>query len=287
MSEEKEKPDQEIADEAVIDNLDPLEEEKVEEEIPVLEPKPEDEEELKARARGWDPTKGDKTAREFNLIGDLIEQKKVINKLEKNTEEIIKYHQEISKQQKANFRAQLDANLKYAEETGDIEAVKKLTVDKVTIDQQEQQEKRVQETATSNKVANEFIQRNQAWYNDQHPELKARTFEVEQYLLAQQRYTSYEDLAQAIEHQMRAELSVNPNYSHLLQLGKPIPRPNVINSPTATSVAKSEADKGSYSKLNSYEKAEYNALNKMNAKSGIPVMTVNDFVKHMEYERQI
>lgn len=230
-----------------------------------------------------------KTEKEFNLTGEVIELKKTLQKRDKDIEEILKYQQHVIEQHKIKMRQELDAQLRTARDNGDMERVEQLAQQKAHSDyetKQEEQQRVAKETAVLNQA---FLERNSSWYNDTHPELKARAHEIDNLVRSQYPTITYAQLLNEIERSMRYELGRSEDYRHLVVDPSSVARPvtSAVNSAVARSATKvNDSDEVLYSKLNGNQKARYNSINRMISKVGAK-MTVKEFLADEKRNEEI
>lgn len=243
-------------------------------------------EESKAKSRGWDPSKGDKTAREFNLIGEMIDLKKELGKRDKMIEEIYKYQQSVIQEHKQRARLELEARLKEARELGDVEGVEQLAKEKLNLEIKEQQD--IQQRSANEQLTalNAFVNRNQHWFNDRYPELKVRCQEIEAIL--RPTCKSWDEVAEKVEKQVKMEMQTDPKYAHLVS-DNTVSRPSF--SPTKSSanrgtVEVEESDTKLYSKLSSNERAMYEVANRIAKKVGEKI-SVKEFVLKLNEDKEV
>jgi hypothetical protein len=261
--------------------LQPQEEEIEQEEVEQEEPKTEvDEEEVKAKQHGWDPSKGDKTAREFNLTGELIEAKKHRQKLEKDLETVLKYQENVIEAQKLRFKQELDYRLQEAKQQGDMDKVEEYTKEKVDIEQRERLQKQ-QDIQAQIKVAVEnFAHRNSNWYNPQRQDLVDKAVRLENEIISGTyamktgipQPSDYEGVLKQIETVMRFE------HPDLLDTSTPN-RP--VLSSARSGVNKSiepESDTTALSQLSKQEKEMFDVLKRIRGKDNKPY-SAKEFLK--------
>jgi hypothetical protein len=230
-----------------------------------------------------------KTEKEFVLTGELIDLKKTIQKRDRDIEEILKYNKNVIEQQKINARAELDRLLAEARQNMDVDAVEKLTIQKAN-EQYEDNQSRMNELANSiRRKDEEFIQRNATWFNDNHPELKSRAFEIGNRLKLQNPNIPYDQMASEIENQMKFELSRDDRYAHLVADTASIRRPQPSSQSSA--VAKSgalvgDSDDKLYAKLSANEKNMYNIHKRIASKLGEKV-SVKEFLDQVRRDEEI
>jgi len=240
-------------------------------------------------AKGGDPAKY-KTEKEFVLTGELIELKKALHKRDSDIEELVKYHRNVVESQKQSFRQQLEARLNLAKEEGDINQVENLSRQKYQLDQQEQLERAKQEQQAIQQAAQWFVARNQTWFNDTCPDLKARTAEVEQELRDYGDYSSYTQLARALEDRMRAEIATKPEYAqyvHLLSThSAPRPAVSASRSGANSSARAGSSEDGLVNKLSRAQQLEYKTLAKMHERTGIKY-SVKDYIEQTKDDGEV
>jgi hypothetical protein len=238
-------------------------------------------------AKGGDPKKY-KTPEEFVRTGEMIDQiysiKKVLEKRDKEVEAIYKYQQETIAEHKRRARAEIETRLAEAMQIGDVENVQRLTQEKTQLDYKEHFESQQRAAQSQMSALSRFVENNKHWFNDQHPELKARTVQLDSFLRTQNPYITYDELASRIEAQMKFE------FPEIVGRGV-VSRPNLSASRSA--IAKSEGDSdmsGSddkiYSKLTDQEKAMYQVHKRISAKIGADV-SVKEFVQKLKQDREI
>lgn len=231
-----------------------------------------------------------KSEKEFELTGELIELKKIIRNQQTDIKEIIKYHDDVVAAQKLNFRQQLDAQIKYAKETGDVEQVEQLVEERRELNEREKQQALSKQDQTIKNSIESFIERNKHWYNEQNMDLveKAQKLEVE---IRSGEYTqktgvpiptSYEGVLRQVELEIKAikAQSSIPQESY---------RP--VMSGTQSSVNKetkavSKNDDVLYGKLNPSEKSMFHALKRINQQVGREY-SVKQFLDKIKNDKEV
>jgi len=247
-------------------------------------------------AAGGDP-KDYKTAKEFNLTGEVIELKKTLQKRDKDIEEILKYQQQVIENHKLQMRQRLTEELAQAKAIGDVDAVEKLTEAKHRQDATQEQERFTKLNEERRQVDEAFLERNSTWYNV--PELKARSIDISNRVTALNPQITYPQLLREIEDQMKYELSSKPEFAKFATLttdSSRVPRPNL--SPGQSAVARSaigdNTDASQFSKLTSNQKNMFNVLKRVAEKAqakkdpkDVKPYTVSQFLKAMKKDEDL
>lgn len=250
-------------------------------------PTPEvDEEESRARANGWDPSKGSKTAKEYNLTGDLIDLKKEIQKKNRDIENILKYHENTVESNKTRFKEQLNYQLNQARSTGDGDQIERLVQQKLEFEQKEKNDSQMKIKQHIDEALDGFVSRNAHWYNPKSDDENAKQL-VQRSIQLEQEITSgdfakrtgvpmpadYNDVLKQIEMVMK--------YEYPDVVGKQ-QAPRFSLSANKSSVNKTmldeSTDDGAYSHLNAAEKGMYNTLKRIKGSK----YTIKEFVKKVK-----
>lgn len=246
-----------------------------------------DEEETRARANGWDPKKGTKTAREFNLTGELIDLKKTIQKRDQDIDNILKYHDNTVTQQRENYRRQLTQAIQDSKMNGDTESLDDLYKRKYELEQQDTAQKQQEQQKQLAQAIDAFAKRNEHWYNKQHPDLVNEAIQIEKDILSgvyeQQTGISkpqtYEGVLKQIENEIKRKAPE-------LATTESTYRPTISRSVSNVNKEQDSTDT-LFNKLNGDEKAMYRTLKRINEKSGIKDYSVKEFLEQSRKDREI
>lgn len=250
-----------------------------------------DEEEEKARQHGWDPKKGTKTAREFNLTGELIDLKKTVQKRDKDIEEILKYHESVVEQQRHNYRSQLEQALQQARQEGDVENLEHLYKQKVELDQRDEQNKQANIQRQIKTLLDDFQERNKHWYNDQHQDLKTKAAQIEQDILSgeYERQTgipkpaTYEAVLKQVEREIKIQA---PDLTNTQGANRPVMSPTRSSVNKTVEASQDYSENALYGKLNTNEQSMYKILKRMNEKQGIKY-SIKEFLEKSRKDEEI
>jgi hypothetical protein len=228
-----------------------------------------------------------KTEKEFELTGELIELKKIIKHQQTDIKEILKYHDDVISAQKISFKQQLEAQIKYAKETGDVEQVEKLVQERQELHDRERKQSLEKQNKSIEGSIQEFIERNKDWYNEQNIDLvkRAQDLEVE---IRSGEYTkrtgipapaTYEGILRQIELEIKSGKRNAP--------AEPT-RPFVSNTQSAVNKQSTASQSDDYllAKLSSSEKSMYYALKRMNSQIGAD-FTVKQFIDKTKADKEV
>lgn len=202
-----------------------------------------------------------KTPEEFNKFGESYnefkELKKEIQQKNKDIDTLINYHKRNTEQVVQQAKLELEQRLYNAKQIGDTEAVEKLVLQKSQVEQQQNQERYKQQQDEINQVDTDFIKRNTYWFNDEHPELKARAVSISNEITLLYPNLPYRERVNMVEQRIkyeRPELNVS-------QANAPIVSSN------QSKVSKSMLDQGTeertYRQLSTTEKADFTLIKQM------------------------
>lgn len=228
-------------------------------------------------AAGRDPDKY-KTPEEFDKTGKVIEQlyslKKKVDQRDKEIEAMYAYQQRTEQRAFERAKQEVEQQLARSKDDMDMEGVSHYTKELVKL-QDNEQLSHVQHAAQRQQAArDEFIERNQHWFNDRNPDLKNRAVEIDNEMKQKYPSASYEDLADMIEGKMLKEFP-----ERILGQSRNV-RPNTSSQ---SSVNKTAAVKKSTLKSLSQEHRDtYNVYKRIN-----PKITEADFIQKLKNDGEI
>lgn len=228
-------------------------------------------------AAGKDPDKY-KTPEEFDKTGKVIEQlytlKKKVDQRDREIQALIDYQERTKQREYDRARQDLEARLASSKDDMDMEAVSHYTKELVRLQDNEQSSK-VHNYQQAQKVAQEaFIDRNQHWFNDRNPDLKARAIEIDNELKEIYPNASLEELAKKIETRMQYE---HPDRVLGQSKGRPSPA-STTSSVNKTAVVKKYA----FRNLSQEHKDTYNVYKRINPKT-----TEADFINKLKEDGEL
>lgn len=237
-------------------------------------------------AAGKDPNKW-KSPDEFVQYGRQYKEfKDFISELKRqNAEQASKIDLLIEDRKKSALesvqeaRKQLEQQLKFAKDTGDIGAVEQLAQKQAQLAQHQQQVEAQRRIDEINHIDRIFMERNSSWFNDARPDLKEKCKIVSQQIQAWYPGIPYAELAQRTEAQMRLE---HPEINTMTSTA-PLARPTV--SMSNSNINKSVAGTGAsdeerlYKSLTPEERAEFNVVKNQLANSKLKIkFTIQDYI---------
>lgn len=284
------------AEEAVEDVVDQEEVLLETEEVEDNEPEKSDEEVERAKkyghlskedwvAQGRNPNDW-KSPEEFNKTGEVIEQiyalRKKIDQRDREIQALVDYQQRTSQREYEKAKQELEQRLAHSKDDMDIEGVAHYTKELVRLQDMEQHSQAQQWQQLQYQAQQNFLERNQYWFNDRNLDLKQRAIEIDNELRNIYPNATYEELAQKIETRMQYE------YPDRI-LGQSTPnRPSV--SPSRSSINKTAVNHNSSKKifqsLSKELKDTYNAHKRIRASLGEELTEV-EFIERLKKDGEI
>jgi len=195
-------------------------------------------------AQGRDPDKY-KTPEEFDKTGKVIEQlytlKKKVDQRDKEIENLIKYQERTAQREFERAKQELEQRLNHSKNDMDMDGVAHYTRELTRLQDNEQNSQVQQRQQAQQSAQQAFIERNQHWFNDRNPDLKARAIEIDNEIKSIYPNATFEELAQKIETRMQYD------YPERVLSGARNSRPSL--SPTQSAVNKTSAVKRMLSEI--------------------------------------
>lgn len=227
-------------------------------------------------AQGRDPA-AYKTEEDFVQYGKTYNELQALRKknerIEKQLEMLVDYKKQDVLRTVQQAKKQLESELRQAKEINDVDAVERLTAQKVKMDfdaSTEAQNEMLQAQAQANR---EFEERNKYWYNDSNPDLKIEAQSHATRIMQLYPEKSVFEVAQMVEKRMKyehPELDVTAKS----RVTRSSAESNVARS--SSDHATKQSDSGSIKALSPDQQAEFNVTRDILSKSGIKY-TVKDY----------
>ncbi len=229
-------------------------------------------------AQGKDP-KQYKTPEEFNKTAKAIDQiyslKKRMDQKEREIQALVAYQERTKQREYERAKQDLEARLTASQDDMDMKAVSHYTKELTRLEDTErnsqaQQSQQLQQSAQQN-----FIERNQHWFNDRNLDLKERAIEIDNEVKRLYPNASFEELAEVIEKRMQ--------YEHPERvLGQSKARPSI--SPNQSSINKTAVGekKHVFRNLSQEHKDTYHVYKRIN-----PKITEADFIQRLKADGEI
>jgi hypothetical protein len=236
-------------------------------------------------AQGRDPDKY-KTPGEFYKTGKVIEQlytlKNKVDQRDREIQALIDYQQRTSQREYERAKQELEARLAASKDDMDVERVAQYSKELGRLQDNEQNAQVQRQQSMQHQAQQAFIERNQHWFNDRNPDLKARAIEIDNELKSIYPNATYEELAQKIETRMQYD------YPERVIGGARGSRPAV--SPGNSSVNKTAVNKSSdkrvFQGLSQELKDTYSAHKRIRASMG-EELTESQFIEKLRKEGEI
>lgn len=228
-------------------------------------------------AQGRDPDKY-KTPEEFDKTGKVIEQlytlKKKVDQRDKEIENLIKYQERTSQREFERAKQELEQRLNHSKNDMDMDGVAHYTKELTRLQDTEQQNRQHTTQQAQQSAQQAFIERNQHWFNDRNPDLKARAIEIDNEIKSVYPNATFEELAQKIETRMQYD------YPERVLSGSRSSRPSISSSSAVnkTSVVKKDV----FRTLSQEHKDTYHVYKRIN-----PKITEADFVQRLKADGEI
>lgn len=193
-------------------------------------------------AQGRDPNKY-KTPEEFNKTAKVIDQlyslKKKVDQRDREIQALVDYQQRTAKREYERAKKDLESKIAASKDDMDVEGVAHYTQELTRLQDTEEQAQINLSYKMQQEAQQQFIERNQHWFNDRNPDLKQRAIEIDNEIKSVYPNATYEELARKIETRMQYE------YPERV-LGQVKARPTV--TPSQSSVNKTAVNKSSATK---------------------------------------
>lgn len=227
-------------------------------------------------AQGRDPAQW-KSPEEFDKTGKVIEQlytlKKKVDQRDREIQALVDYQKRTAQREYEKAKQELEARLSASKDDMDVDNVVRYTKELTKLEEMEntsqvQQRNRAQESAKQ-----EFIERNQHWFNDRNPDLIQKAIEIDAEVKMLYPNDSFEELGRKIEARMRYE---HPErVSGQRSSGRPSLGQSSVNK---TAVVK----KDSFKNLSQEHRDTFNVYKRIN-----PKITEAEFVQRLKADGEI
>jgi hypothetical protein len=238
-------------------------------------------------AQGRDPKQW-KSPEQFDKTGKILEQlyamKKKVDQRDREIQALVDYQQRTSQREYEKAKQELEQRLAASKDDMDMEGVAHYTKELTRLEHIEQSDQIVQSQQRQQAALENFLERNQHWYNDRNPDLVSRAVEIDNEIKAdinagRIKVNSLDDIAVMIEKRLGYE------YPDRV-LGAPKGQKPPALSPSHSSVNKSAVNKSSATKvfkaLSQEHRDTYNVYKRMN-----PNITEADFINRLKQDGEI
>lgn len=228
-------------------------------------------------AQGRDP-KLWKSPEDFDKTGKVIEQlytlKKKVDQRDREIQALVEYQQRTAQREYEKAKQDLEVRLASSKDDMDMEAVSHYTKELVRLQDQEQLSHVQHSQHLQQQAQQDFIERNEHWFNDRNPDLKQRAIEIDNEVKSDFPNATFEELAQKIERRMQYEYP-----ERVLGTGGRRPAPSASQS----SVNKTAAvKKNVFKNLSQEHRDTYNVYKRINPKT-----TEADFIQKLKDDGEI
>ena len=238
-------------------------------------------------AQGRDPKQW-KSPESFDKTGKILEQlyamKKKVDQRDREIQALVDYQQRTSQREYEKAKEDLQNRLTMSKDDMDMEGVAHYTKELSRLEHIEQSNQVVHAQQSQQAALENFIERNQHWYNDRNPDLVERAVEIDNEIKAdinagRIKVNSLGDIAVMIEKRLGYE---HPD--RVLGSKRSPKAPNL--SPSQSSVNKSAVNKNSASKtfkgLSQEHRDTFNVYKRIN-----PNITESDFINRLKQDGEL
>ncbi len=226
-----------------------------------------------------------KSPEEFDKTGKVIEQlytlKKKVDQRDREIQALVDYQQRTSQREYERAKQDLESRLAASKDDMDMEGVSHYTKELTRLQNNEEQSQAHQLLQAQQQAQQQFLERNQHWFNDRNPDLKERAIEIDNELKSIYPNATYEELAKKIETRMQ--------YEHPERiLGQSKVRPNVSSSQSSvnkTAINKSSINK-TFQSLSQDLKDTYNAHARIRKSLG-EELSHAEFIERLKQDGEI
>lgn len=229
-------------------------------------------------AQGRDPDKY-KTPEEFDKTGKVIEQlytlKKKVDQRDREIQALVDYQKRTAEREYEKAKQELEQRLKNSKNDMDMDGVAHYTRELTRLQDNEQNSQVQQRQHAQQSAQQAFIERNQHWFNDRNPDLKARAIEIDNEIKSVYPNATYEELAQKIETRMQYDFP-----DRVLSGENRSSRPTVSSSSSVNKTAVVKRDV--FRNLSQEHKDTYHVYKRIN-----PKITEADFIQRLKADGEI
>lgn len=238
-------------------------------------------------AQGRDPKQW-KSPESFDKTGKILEQlyamKKKVDQRDREIQALVDYQQRTSQREYEKAKEDLQNRLASSKDDMDMEGVAHYTKELTRLEHIEQSNQAVQAQQSQQAALENFIERNQHWYNDRNPDLVERAVEIDNEIKAdinagRIKVNSLDDIAVMIEKRLGYE---HPDRVLGAKRGQKPPS----LSPSQSSVNKSAVNKSSATKtfknLSQEHRDTFNVYKRIN-----PNITESDFINRLKQDGEL
>lgn len=229
-----------------------------------------------------------KTPEEFDKTGKVIEQiyslKKQIEQRDREMKAVIAQQERIAQREYERAKKELESRLAAAEEDMDVKSVSHYTRELVRLEDMEQQTQTQQYQQQQQQAKQNFLERNQHWFNERNPDLQQRAIEIDNEIQAdinagRIKVNSYDDIGVMIEKRLAYE------HPERILGPKKVIRPNV-SSPVNKTAVNANSAKRTFQTLSQDLKDTYNAHKRIRASMG-QELTEAEFIERLKADGEI
>jgi hypothetical protein len=236
-------------------------------------------------AQGNDPAKY-KTPAEFNKTGKVIDQlyslKKKVDQRDREIQALIEYQKRTSEREFERAKQELEQRLASSKNDMDMEGVSRYTQELTRLQDNELNARGQQLQQSQHAAQQGFIERNQHWFNDRNPDLKARAIEIDNELKGIYPNATHEELAQKIETRMQYE-----HPERVMGTARNAPRSASSNSSVNKSVVNKSSSGRTFQALSQDLKDTYNATKRIVESRGDREYTQADFISQLKRDGEL
>lgn len=229
-----------------------------------------------------------KTPEEFDKTGKVIEQiyslKKQVEQRDRELKAVIAQQDRIAQREYDRAKKDLESRLAAAEEDMDVKSVSHYTRELVRLEDMEQQTQQQKYQQEQEQAKQNFLERNQHWFNERNPDLQQRAIEIDNEIKAdinagRIKVNSYDDIGVMIEKRLAYE------HPERILGPKKVIRPNV-SSPVNKTAVNANSAKRTFQSLSQDLKDTYNAHKRIRASMG-QELTEAEFIERLKADGEI
>lgn len=238
-------------------------------------------------AQGRDPAQY-KTPEEFDKTGKVIEQlytlKKKVDQRDREIQALIDYQQRTAQREYDRAKQDLEVRIAASKNDMDIEGVAHYTKELVKLEDREEQSLMNRMQQLQHQAQQAFIERNEHWFNDRNPDLKARAIEIDNEIKQLYPNATYDELAQMIEKRMQYE---HPERVMGTAQTRSAPSLTASRSSVNKTAVNTSSAKRTFQGLPQELKDTYNATKRIVESRGDKEYTINDFIERLKKDGEL
>lgn len=145
-----------------------------------------------------------KYGEDYSTVKPVLDSlKKQLDRKEKEIEAILEYQKRTAEREYARARQEVEASLQQAKNLGDIDRVEALSQEKAKLDIAKQNDNLAAQKAAQQEAVDEFLSRNNHWFNKDHPDLMEKAQQVDIEVRQDYPNITHKELARRVENRMR------------------------------------------------------------------------------------